>query len=212
MAKNLFTQNPYTVTGIKPGQWFLDSSEDYATLISPGYLSSVATAGIEIQPNDFIFAQYNNGANVAIFVAIEASPGILSLEVYNPNSNSFIFQRVQFVAKGGSDLNPGTSIGLPKLTIQAAINALMMTSLTDGMVWVLDDNEYTENLVLPFNIQLYAPTAKLICNTGDLLTVNDSGENTVATVTVQSLTSNGGLAVNLLGSSSNMFLNAKIVQ
>ena len=213
MAKNIITANPYTVTGVKPGQWFLDSSEDFSTLTEPGYLSSVANAGIDFQPNDFIFAQYNNGANVGLFNVIESAPGVFSLEVYSPNSNSFIFENMQFVAKGGSDLNPGTTIGLPKLTIQAAIDALSLSPSNPGAVWVLDDNEYDENLVLPFNVQLYAPMASVSCTTGDLITVNDTGSNTVATITCAALNNYGtGLCINLLGSQSNIFLNTKIAQ
>lgn len=213
MAKNVLTVNPYTATGVKPGQWFLDSSEEFDTLTEPGYLSSVATAGLDLQPNDFVFAQYNDGANVALFNVIESSPGIFSLQVYSPNSNSFVFTNMQFVAKGGSDLNPGTTIGLPKLTIQAAIDALSLSPSNPGAVWVMDDNEYDENLVLPFNVQVYAPMATISCTTGDLITVNDTGSNTVASIACQALNNYGsGLCINLLGSQSNIFLNTKICQ
>lgn len=211
MARNIITPNPYTVTGVKPGQWFLDSTESYSTLIAPGYLSSVANAAIDFQPNDFIFAQYNNGQDVDLFNVIEASPGIFSLEVYNPNSNSFIFTRVIFVAKGGSDLNPGTSMGLPKLTIGAAITALNPNLTDSSLVVIMDNGTYNENIVLPNNIDIYGPNCKITATTGDAITVNDSGQNTFATVKVANIGADAGNSIVVLGSGSVLYCESTIV-
>lgn len=208
MANNIITQSPLAATGVRPGQWFLTSSEDYATLIAPGYLNSVSNAGLEFQPNDIVYAQYDDGVNFAMFIVSEVND-VFSLSVYSPNDNSFVFTQVQFVAKGGSDLNSGLSVGYPKLTIGAAITALGLTTLNTGLVWVMDDGEYDENLVLPFNIQLYAPNASLICAAGDLLTVNDTGGPTLAIVTARNIYSQSGFVINLLGAQSSMYINAQ---
>jgi hypothetical protein len=211
MAKNLITQNPYTVTGVKPGQWFLDSTEDYSTLIAPGYLSSVANAGIDFQPNDFVFAQYNNGENVGLFNVIEATPGIFSLAVYSPNSNSFVFERTIFVAKGGSDLNPGTTMGLPKLTIGGAIAALNPNLNDPSLVVVMDDGTYNENLVLPNNISIYGPNCIIGSQNGDTITINDSGQNTFAVVRVSNLGAENGNAVVINGTLSVLYCDCPIL-
>lgn len=212
MANNVIEQAPFSAAGVRPGMWFLTSTENYDTIITPGYLNSVASAGIEFQPNDIVFAQYNEGSVFGMFI-VTVTDGVFSLNVYSPNNNSFIFENVIFVAKGGSDLNPGTSIGLPKLTIQDAIDTLNLGPDENGAVWVLDSGEYDENLIVPFNTKLWAPNANLVCSTGDLITINDTGGNTVCDITCNSLTNNGsGLAINLLGSQSNVFLNVKIIQ
>lgn len=209
MANNIIAQLPFSVTGVKPGMWFLTSSEDYATLIAAGYLNSVSGAGIDFQPNDIIFAQYNDGINFGMFI-VSVDGGVFSMAVYSPNSNSFIFSHVQFVAKGGSDLNAGTSMGLPKLTIGAAITALNPGIVTPSLVWILDNGIYDENVVLPNNIFLYGVNANLEPAAGDALTINDSGTGTYAQVTLARIESLGN-AVAIAGPGSQMLLNCPVM-
>lgn len=197
---------PFSQTGISPRLLFLDTTEDYATITTPGFLNSVQNVGIDIQNHDVIFCNYGSGTNFGMFV-VSIDSGIFTMSVYSPNSNSFIFTRVQYVAKGGSDLNAGTSLGLPKLTIQAAINALSMTSSSIGLVVVLDAGVYTENLVLPFNIQVYAPNATIAGSTGNLITINDSGLATSATLIANSINHSGSdKSLNILGGQSKLTL------
>lgn len=211
MAFNILTQSPLSATGVKPGQWFLNSSEDYATITEPGYLSSIAGSGIDIHPNDFVFATYDNNALSGVFTA-EGAGDSLSLQVYTANSNSFVFERTMFVAKGGSDLNPGNQIGFPKLNVQAAIDALMPADNVQSLVIVLDDGNYVENLVLGPNVFIQAQGATFNTNSGDLITINDTGMNTISGITFQALANDGGgLVINQLGSQSNLFANGTIL-
>lgn len=209
MANNIISQLPFSATGVRPGQWYLNSTENYSTLIAPGYLNSVSNAGLEFQQNDIIYAIYDNGVNFGMFIVSE-NDGVFSMAVYSPNSNSFIYQNTIFVAKGGSDLNPGTSMGLPKLTINAAIAALNPGTMHDSLVYIVDDGTYNENVVLPNNIRIWAPNAGLEVSSGDALTVNDSGSQTLAVVNFAQISCTGK-AINILGINSTMFFNANVI-
>jgi hypothetical protein len=211
MASNIISQSPFSATGVRPGQWFLTSSEEYTTLITPGYLNSVSSAGIDFNPNDIIYAQYNDGANFGMFI-VSVDNGTFSMDIYSPNSNSFVFQHTMFVAKGGSDLNSGTSIGAPKLTVQAAINALAPNLTDASVVNIMDGGTYNENLVLPLNLSIYGPNATLLSTTGDTITVQDSGQTTLSAVRVASLKSDSGLAINVLGPNSVLYSETPIIQ
>ena len=146
MSTNKFTILPFSTASEGPRILFLTTTENFATITAPGYLNTAGTAGVTFQPNDFLFVQYNDAANSGLF-NISSDGGIYTMSVYSPNSNSFVFERVQFVAKGGSDLNAGTSIGSPKLTVQAAINALAPNLTDPSLVNIMDDAVYNENLV-----------------------------------------------------------------
>jgi hypothetical protein len=209
MAINIITQGPLAATGVRPGQWFLTSSEPYNTLITPGYLNSLSNTGIEVKDGDFVFANYDDGAVTGLFT-VTSNNGIFSMNIYSPNSNSFIFQRTLFVAKGGSDLNPGTSMGLPKLTIQSAIDALMPTPSIRSVVVVLDDGTYDENLTLTNNIQLWMPYATMEVQNGDVFTIQDTGVQTLAVVNVLYAQANNGKLLNIQGQLSSIFLDCQI--
>lgn len=179
-------------------------------ILTPGFVNSSASIGT-INPNNLLIIKYQNGTDIFRQTIVD---GVVHLSIAFPNSNGFPFQNLQFVAKGGSDLNVGNTLGSPKLTIQAAINALNLSSSQSGVVWVLDGESYDEQLTTTYGFQLYAPTASIVSNGGDLLTINDSGENTLTSITCAQFAkfSPGGLALNLLGAQSNVFLNSKIVQ
>lgn len=212
MATNIFTQSPLSATGVKPGQWFLNSSEEYATLTLPGYLSTITGSGINIQPNDFVFASYGASNISGVFTAAGAGDS-LSLQVYSANSNSFEFERTIFVAKGGSDLNPGNQMGYPKETIQSAINALMPNLVDRSLVIVMDDGNYAENLIVPLNITISAANATLNPASGDVITIEDSGQQSLATISFYGVEAKPGFkAVSLNGPQSVLFLNVNVVQ
>lgn len=206
------TRGSTGLAGVTPTFVYLNTTDSFNTLITPGYMNGIKSSGIEIEPTDFVFAVYNEGASKGLFTLTETN-GIFTLQLYNPGSGQFQFTQVQFVAKGGSDLNPGNEMSFPKLTIGAAITALNLSPSNAGVVWVLDGELYEENLVLPFNVDLYAPNASIECQTGDLLTINDTGSNTLARVTCASLFANSpGKSLNLLGAQSNIFFDAQVVQ
>ena len=213
MAANNFTILPFSTASQGPRILFLSTTEDYATITAPGYLNTAGTVGVSFQSNDFIFAQYNDGLNNGLF-NVSITDGVFTMSVYNPNSNSFTFTNLQFVAKGGSNGNVGNQMGLPKLTIAAAISALALGPSQRGTVWVLDGAEYQENLVLPFNISIYAPNSSITAaNASATITINDSGQNTLASITCAQVANFGaGLCINLLGAQSNLFIDSKIVQ
>jgi len=212
MSTNILTPLPFSETGVRPGLWFLNSDESYSTITTPGFLNTVALAGYDLQDNDVIFTIFNANTEFAMLV-VSITDGVYSLNVYSPNSNSFIFTQTQFVAKGGSDLNPGTSIGLPKLKIGSAISALMLSPSQQGVVIILDDGSYYENVVLPYSLQIWGPNASINCNSGDLLTINDSGDDTLAVINVAALFNYGsGKSVSISGALSNMFLSAGVIQ
>jgi hypothetical protein len=213
MPSNIFNQLPYAGIGVRPGFWFLTSTESFDTLIQPGFINGVAQTGYEVQPLDFVFAIYNDGLDSQIFVVTETN-GVFTLQVYTANSNSFTFEHVQFVAKGGSDLNTGNQLGFPKLTIQAAINALMLSPSNTGVVFILDDGTYAENLVVSNSVKIYGPNATIaITSASPTLTINDTGMNTVTDIICFQFANFGaGRAVSLLGAQSNLFLTARIVQ
>ena len=102
MGTNVVKILPFSESTALPRLVFLNSTETYETLTNPGFLNSVSLAGIEFLPNDFVFTMYNEGIDNALFTVNETDK-IFTLQVYNPNSNSFIFTNVQFVSKGGSD-------------------------------------------------------------------------------------------------------------
>jgi hypothetical protein len=211
MALNTFTQSPLSVTGVRPGQWFLTSSENYNTLITPGFLNSLVGAGLEIHNGDFVYANFNNGSDTQIFT-VDETAGVFTMSVYSPNSNSFVFERTLFVAKGGSDFNTGTTMGDPKLTIQNAINTLAPNLIDQSLVVVMDDGIYDENITLPNNITLSAPNATLTATTGDCITIPNTGNQTSGIVRCLSINVNPpGKAVVVNGASSVCFLYAGVV-
>lgn len=210
MATNIFSRSPFSATGARPGQWFLVSSEDYDTLITPGYVNSVSSAGVEFQQHDIVYATYNDGQDFAMFI-VTIEDGVATLQVYSPNDNSFIFTKVVYVAKGGSDLNPGTSLGLPKLTVQAAINSLEATPLQSGVVVVLDSGQYTENLTLPFSVSLHAPNASFLAISGDLITIADAGVSVAPKVVANSLSASAGNVINNAGPMASLTVRAGLI-
>lgn len=200
------------LSGVTPAFVYLNTTDSYDALITPGYLNNVKSAGIEIEKTDFVYAVYNNGESKGIFTLVDVD-GVFTLQLYNPGSGQFQFTQLQFVAKGGSDLNPGNEISFPKLTVNAAIAALNLSPTQTGLVWILDDGEYQENVVLPFNMQLYGPSAVITAPTGDALTINDTGANTLSVVTLSALNATSpAKALNLLGAQSNIFLKCNLVQ
>lgn len=66
-----------------------------------------------------------------------------------------------YVSKDGNDLNGGTNIGEPKLTISAAILSLAGES-NAHTIQVLDDGIYEEEITLTNSVSLYAPFATIV--------------------------------------------------
>ena len=186
--------------------WVLTRASDYDNHI-PG----------QIDQGDFIGILFGTTNALTWWFMVSPNPvtvGVTPIVFERQGSGDFPFTQVQFVAKGGNDANAGNLMGAPKLTIQAAINALGLSPSVTGLVWVLDSGSYDESLTSTYSFELYAPNAQIISNGGDLLTINNSGINTITTITCWQFGkfSPGGLAVNLLGAQSNLFLNAKIIQ
>lgn len=198
------------LSGVSPNFAFLETDEDYATITAPGYLNGISLAGINLDERYIVFGYYGNPGQIGVFT-ISTDNGVHTLEVYTANSNSFEFTNTQFVAKGGSDLSPGNSIGFPKLTIQAAIDALNLSPSTRGTVVVLDGETYVENVTLKFNMSLWMPNAWIAPVTGDAINIDDTGSNTVAQVTASNIGSDSGFAIKVSGSQSILFCNADIV-
>lgn len=137
-----------------------------------------------------------NGDGIAGNPTISISPNFL-----------FNFTQAIFVAKGGDDANPGTKMNFPKLTIQAAIDAIS----DGGLVWVLDAGQYSENLTIAKGLQLWAPNAELDgAGTGDLITVSGGG-SVVVRLNIGDINQGGsGLGLNIPDSGTVVFLNAAI--
>lgn len=212
MSIATLAQLPFTAAGNSPKLWFIQSNEDFSVITNPGYLNNVGGAGINIEKNCFVLASYaSDGGNLGLFVVTSDSDGVLTMNEYNPNSNSFIFNRVRFVAQGGSDSNAGNTMGSPKLTIGAAITSLNPGTVTPSLVWVLDAHRYDENLVLPNNVIIYAPNAALVPGDGDALSINDTGNQTLAEVTFSSIISSSK-AIAISGPNSQMIVTCPIVQ
>jgi len=112
-----------------------------------------------------------------------------------------------FVSKSGNDLNSGTSLLLPKLTIQAAIDIVP----TGGLVIVTDSGQYSENLTITQGMQIWAPTAELDgTGSGDLITVSGGG-TTVVRLMIGDINQGGpGLAVNIPDPGTVLFLDSPI--
>lgn len=180
--------------GIFPSFSFLETNESFATITEPGYLNKVKGSGIELDENYFVFASYGEPSQTQIFV-VDVDDGVFTLQTYSPNDNSFEFTDVQFVAKGGSDLNPGDKIGFPKETIQAALNDLTPPVSGFAMVSVMDSGNYEENIVIPPNVIVWAPNATLSATSGAAITLNDTGGSYSCGVKIGSVSASGGATI-----------------
>lgn len=142
---------------------------------------------------------------------IRANTDTGSIEMYGDgvwfNPDGVQFQNLIFVAKGGDDANAGDRLNAPKITVQAAIDAVS----TGGMVWVLDAGQYVENLTIDKGLQLWAPNAEFDgTGSGDLITVTGGG-TTVVRMNIGDVNQGGpGLALNIPDPGTVVFLNAGI--
>lgn len=68
------------VVGVKPSLFLLNSSETFAEITAAGYINPIAlNSGQPIEPGDFIFAVYDNGAEQSIFMPSFAPNGAITL-------------------------------------------------------------------------------------------------------------------------------------
>lgn len=199
-------------SGIFPALAFLETDESYSEITQPGYINNVISAGYTIDENYFVLASYGVPAQLQIFT-VDVNDGVYTLETYSPNENSFEFTEVQFVAKGGSDLNPGDKLGFPKETIQAAINDLSPPMNGFSLCYVVDSGSYEENVVLPPNVLLLAPNANITASSGAVLTLNDTGQFYTSAARIGGLLPTGGaLAVDSNGPQTTLILDAPVIQ
>jgi hypothetical protein len=181
------------------------AAETLDTIITPGFLNKVLSVGNTINKDDIILISYANGSE--LFIQNRNSEGVITLSPAN-QTIPFGFTNVQFVAQGGSDLNPGNNINQPKLTIQAAIDAIT----TGGLVWVLDSAIYSQPLNFNKSLTLYAPNALFILDavSGSLFTQADIGSPYVVYVYASIAQASGGATVLLQnGSFSSIAINAQ---
>jgi len=196
------------LNGVTPVFRFLDASaEELNVVTNPGFLNSILAMGNIINPSDLLLVAYKGGTQI---FQQSVSDGIITLEVYSPGDNSFTFTHVQFVAKGGSDLNAGNTLGAPKLTIQSAIDALPSTNGSFYLVIVTDSGNYTEHLVAKQNLIIWAPNATLTNTTGTLLTLPNLGVSYQVSATFALISASGGAGtVSVLGASSALNLETQ---
>ena len=192
----------YTVTTVGDGssiKWVLTRS------------SNADNSTVQLQQGDFVGVLFGATYYRTFWFLTSATPitfgtSVLTFDNAAGGESSFIFQNVQFVAKGGSDSNVGTILNAPKLTIQAAIDA----SAAGGLVWVFDNGQYAENLTITKALQLYAPFAELDATSGDLITVS-GGPTTVVVLTIGDVNQGtGALALNILDTGTTVFFAAPI--
>lgn len=203
---NILYPVPVGLNGVSPQVRSLNAhAESLSTIMNPGFLNAVLSAGNQIDPSDILVVNYANGTQ--LFTQQESN-GVITLVVYDPGNNNFPFTNVQFVAKGGSDLNAGNTFSAPKLTIPAAISAVT----TGGLVWVLDSGVYENQFItMPPGVTLYAPTAFLVVDavSGSLITQLDTGMSYVSYLYAQNLEASGGAnLVTQNGALSGLLINA----
>jgi hypothetical protein len=183
-----FYGNAVGQNGWSPTWSYIDAStESLSTVTNPGYINSILAAGNNIDTKSLVVVAYDAGTQIFQQTNVD---GVITLSIYSPGDNSFPFTNVQFVAKGGSDLNAGNMLGSPKLTIPAALSALS----GQGVVWVLDSGTYSEPFVIPPNVGVYAPTAvgSYTNATGSYITLNDTGVGYLSFVNFAALQVGGG--------------------
>lgn len=201
---NILYPIPAGLNGVNPIIRSLDArSEDLNTIIQPGFINSIKSMGNELDITDLLLIAYEGGTQL---FQQSISDGVITLAVYSPGDNSFHFTNIQFVAKGGSDLNVGNTIGSPKLTIPAALAAVV----PQGVVVVLDSGRYEEPFVMPANVGVYAPYAvgALSAASGSLVTLNDTGLGYVSFLIFGAIEVNGGAnAITVNGTLSGLVAN-----
>jgi len=195
---------PVGLNGVTPQIRSLDaSSESLSTIINPGFLNSVIAMGNQIDPDDMLLISYANGTQ---FFSQSIADGVITLSPAN-DVIPFPFTNVQFVAKGGSDLNAGNTLNAPKLTIPAALSAIT----AGGMVWVLDSGNYSIPFTMPANVVLYMPTARLTYSNaaGSLITFPDTGTSYTSLIFCADLEVTGGAnAITQNGALSGLLIQA----
>jgi hypothetical protein len=197
---NILFPVPAGQNGYKPNVRSLDANaEDLSSVIAPGFLNSILNMGNTINQNDILLVSYKNGTQ---FFTQSLADGIITLAPAN-DTIPFPFTNVQFVAKGGSNLNAGNTLESPKLTIPAAIAALS----GHGVVWVLDSGTYSDPFVLPPSVGVYAPIAvgSYSNASGSYITLNDTGLGYLSFVSFALLEVNGGAnAITVNGTQSGL--------
>jgi hypothetical protein len=178
-------------------------AESLDTVITPGFVNSILSMGNALNPTDMLLVAYKNG--VEFFYQSVTPEGVITLAPAN-QTTPFPLTNVQYVAKGGSDLNIGNNINAPKLTIPAALSAISAF----GLVVVLDSGVYSDPFTLPPNVSLYAPNAifQYTAASGSLITQPDTGTNYIDYVTIGLLEVSGGAsAITQNGALSGLVLN-----
>ena len=91
--------------------------------------------------------------------------GVATWEASGGIGSSLTDLQTIYVSKDGNDLNGGTNIGEPKLTISSAISAALVEQ-TVGVpaytIQVLDDGIYEEEITLTRSLSLHAPFATIV--------------------------------------------------
>ena len=181
------------------------AAESLDTVISPGFVNKILSVGNTINPDDMLLISYANGSE--LFIQNTSNEGVITLSPAN-ETIPFNFTNVQFVAQGGSDLNPGNNMNQPKLNIQAAIDAVT----AGGLVWVLDSGIYSQPLTFNKGMTVYAPNVffEIDAISGSLITQADTGGGYIVNFTAQSIEVVGGANfITQNGSFSTILLNAE---
>lgn len=103
-------------TSVTPGLLRVMSTDDLSTITTPGYLNKIIKQGYAIDKSDFIFVNYNNGADFGIFTPT-ITHDVITLHLlnnqivnqiiftasgtYTPSPNMFIC-RVEAIGGGGA--------------------------------------------------------------------------------------------------------------
>lgn len=178
-------------------------AESLDTIITPGFVNSILSMGNVLNPTDMLLVAYQNG--VEFFYQNVTPEGTITLAPAN-QTTPFSFTNVQFVAKGGSDLNVGNNLNAPKLTIPAALSAVSAF----GVVYVIDSGTYSLPFTLPANVSLYAPNAtfEYSASSGSFITLADTGTRYASSLNIGLFSVTGGaLAITENGALSGLLLN-----
>lgn len=204
---NILYPVPAGQNGYSPNVRMLNASaETLDTVISPGFVNSIISAGNPLNPNDMLLVAYENG--LEFFYQSINNQGVITLAPAN-QTVPFPFTNVQFVAVGGSDLNPGNNLNAPKATVGAALSAIT----AGGLVWVLDAQTIeNQSFVFSQEVTIYAPNAIFTMNapSGSIFTQTDTGGSYIVSLTAQSIEATGGASFLVQnGSLSAFILNAQ---
>lgn len=193
-----------------PGRILMKTESSIDSVKEAGFMNKVLPySGIKLNPTDFVFAACS-GNLLGIFIPIFDSEGIITLKEIagSQGGGGFDLINTYFVAKGGSDLNPGKSSSDPKLTISGAMAAVVAGSPgSKNLIYIMDSGIYTEGVFSPLSVSdltIYGPDATMK-STGSAAAFSNQVSDQVITIDVQTIDSNG-----YRGIQANCTINAHV--